>query len=201
MGRKLLKWNEWSPGLDTDDMTVREVMATMPRSDPDDVPEIVRKYENPESPDKLPGAITLDRHDCLHVILGRGLHVQDEAFIIGVTMGAASDMTTEIAETFIRISTTEYPKAWQFELEHIQSYRLGVGFAEDMLPNTDLHLTPFEEPPLFDTKVAELRRNLGLVKAEMRAYFRSEEILVPGSRATRRLDTSARREDKDLKSE
>ena len=39
MGRKLLKWNEWSPGLDTDDMTVREVMATMPRSDPDDVPD------------------------------------------------------------------------------------------------------------------------------------------------------------------
>ncbi|MEM7190985.1 MAG: hypothetical protein AAF439_15345 [Pseudomonadota bacterium] len=198
MGRKLLKWNEWSPGLDTDDMTVREVLSTMPRSDPDDVPDIVRKYENPESPDRLPGAISLDRHDCLHVILGRGLHVQDEAFIIGVTMGAASDITEEIVETFIRISTTEYPEAWRFQTEHIQSYRLGVGFAEDMLPNADLHLTPYEEAPLFDTKVAEIRRNLGLVKAEMRAYFRSEEILVPGSRATRRLDTSARREDRDL---
>ncbi|MEM9140867.1 MAG: hypothetical protein AAGB15_13660, partial [Pseudomonadota bacterium] len=81
MGRELLKWNEWSPGLDTDDMTVRQVLATMPRSDPNDVPAIVRKYENPESPDRLPGAISLDRHDCLHVILGRGLHVQDEAFI------------------------------------------------------------------------------------------------------------------------
>ena len=121
MGRKLLKWNEWSPGLDTDDMTVREVLATMPQSDADDVPEIVRKYENPESPDRLPGAIGLQRHDCLHVILGRGLHVQDEAFIIGVTMGAASDMTAEHADTFVRVSTTEYPKAWRFEPEHIQS--------------------------------------------------------------------------------
>ena len=198
MGRKLLKWNEWSPGLDTDDMSVRDVLATMPRSDPDDVPEIVRKYENPESPDRLPGAISLDRHDCLHVILGRGLHVQDEAFIIGATMGAASDITAEIVEAFIRISTTEYPEAWRFQPEHIQSYRLGVGFAEDMLANADLHLTPFEEPPLFDTSVAKIRHDLGLVKAEMRAYFRSEEFLVPGSRATRRLDTSARRKDQDL---
>ena len=198
MGRKLLKWNEWSPGLDTDDMTVREVLATMPRSDPDDVPDIVRRYENPESPDRLPGAISLDRHDCLHVILGRGLHVQDEAFIIGVTMGADKTMTAELAETFIRISTTEYPEAWRFLPEHIASYRLGVGFAEDMLAGSDLHLTPFEEPPLFDTKVAAIRRDLGLVKAEMRAYFRAEEILVPGSRASRRLDNDPRREDRDL---
>ncbi|MEM1299218.1 MAG: hypothetical protein AAGH68_08035 [Pseudomonadota bacterium] len=198
MGRKLLKWNEWSPGLDTDDMTLREVLATMPRSDPDDVPEIVRRYENPESPERLPGAISLDRHDCLHVVLGRGLHVQDEAFIIGATMGAASDITEEVVERFIHISTTDYPEAWRFLPEHIASYRLGVGFALDLMPNADLHLTPYEEPPLFDTKVAEVRRSLGLVKAEMRAYFRSEEILVPGSRATRRLDTSARREDKDL---
>lgn len=201
MGRKLLKWNEWSPGLDTDEMTVREVLATMPRSDPDDVPEIVRKYENPESPDRFPGAITLDRHDCLHVILGRGLHVQDEAFIIGVTMGAASDITDELIERFVEISTTAYPEAWRFEEAHIASFRLGVGFASDLLPGADLHLTPYEEPPLFDEKVAAIRAGLGLVKAEMRAYFRSEEILVPGSRATRRLDNDARRSDGDLSHE
>ncbi|MEO1492316.1 MAG: hypothetical protein AAFV19_09220 [Pseudomonadota bacterium] len=199
MGRELLKWSEWSPGLDTDGMTLRDAMATMPRSDPDDVPEIVRKYENPESPDRLPGAISLDRHDCLHTILGRGLHVQDEAFIIGVTMGSASDITSDIVEEFIRISTTDYPEAWRFQPEHIASYRLGVGFAEDMLANTDLHFTPWEEPPLFDTTVGEIRRDLGLVKAEMRAYFRAEEILVPGTRATRRLDNSARRPDQAMK--
>ncbi|MFK7941754.1 MAG: hypothetical protein AB8B85_02390 [Paracoccaceae bacterium] len=198
MGRELLKWNEWSPGLDTDDMTIRQVLATMPRSDPNDVPDIVRHYENPESPARLPGAISLDRHDCLHVILGRGLHVQDEAFIIGVTMGADKEITAELVDLFIRVSTTEYPEAWRFQPEHIASYRLGIGFAEDMLSGTDLHLRPFEEPPLFDTKVSDIRRELGLVKAEMRAYFRAEEILVPGSRATRRLDNDSRRMDQDL---
>jgi hypothetical protein len=198
MGRKLLKWNEWSPGLDTDDLTIKQVLATMPRSDPEDVPEIVCKYENPDSPDCFPGAISLERHDCLHALLGRGLHVQDEAFIIGVTMGAASDITSELIEKFIHISTTDYPEAWRFQEAHIASYKLGIGFAEDALKNKDLHLIPFEKSPLLDKTVKEVRDSLGLIKEEMRAYFRAEEILVPGSRATRRLDVDPNRCDKDL---
>ncbi len=198
MGRKLLKWNEWQPGLDTDAMTLAQVLDTMPKSDADDVPDIVRKYENPESPDALPGAISLERHDCLHVILGRGLHVQDEAFIIGVTMGADATMTCDITERFIEISTTLYPKAWQFEPDHIASYRLGVGFGMDNLKGADLHLTPFENDPYQSQTVAQLRKDLGIVKEELRAYFRKEELLVPGSRASRRMDTYKGRSDHDL---
>jgi hypothetical protein len=198
MGRKLLQWDEWQPGLDTDDMTLAAVLDTMPKSDAEDVPEIVRKYENPESPDALPGSISLERHDCLHVILGRGLHVQDEAFIIGVTMGADSTMTSEITEKFVEISTTLYPAVWRFKPDHISSYRLGVGFAMDNLKGVNLHLTPWENEPYQSQTVRELRKSLRLVKAEMRAYYRKEELLVPGTRASRRLDTSAKRFDSDL---
>lgn len=199
MGRQLLEWSDWQPGLDTDDMTLGAVLATMPKSDAEDVPEIVRRYENPESPEALPGAIALDRHDCLHVILGRGLHVQDEAFVIGATMGAASDITAGVLDRFAEISTTLYPPVWRFKPEHMASFRLGTGFALDNMPGADLHLIPFETPPYQVRKVADLRKDLGLVKAEMRAYYRREELLVPGTRASRRLDTSARREDRDLK--
>ena len=196
MGRRLdLRWDEWNPGLDTDDMTLREVLATMPASDAAEVPAIIKKYENPESPDALPGAIHLDRHDCIHVLLGRGLHVQDEAFVIGATMGAASDITDEAIDTFIRVSTTEYPKHWRFEEAHIASFRLGVGFAVDNLNNADLHLVPMEDEPWQSMTVAEARKALGISKHELRAYFRKAEILVPGTRATRRLDTSAHRKD------
>ena len=201
MGRALLEWDEWQPGLDTDDMTLAEVLATMPAANADEVPEIIRKYENPESPDALPGAITLERHDCLHVILGRGLHVQDEAFIIGATMGAASDITNDNVETFIRVSTTEYPKHWRFEEVHIGSYRLGIGYADDNMKGLDLHLTPFEDEPWQSMKVGEIRKKLGLVKEEMRAYYRKETHLVPGTRASQRLDTSAQRIARDLKPE
>ena len=199
MGRRVdLSWDEWTPGLDTDDMTIAEVLATLPAADAEDVPEVIKKYENPDSPDALPGAITLARHDCIHVLLGRGLHVQDEAFVIGATMGAASDITGEIVEFFIEVSTTEYPKHWRFEAEHIPSYRLGVGFAQDNLKNRDLHLIPLEAEPWQSKPVSEARRDLGIVKEELRAYFRKAELLVPGTPATRRLDTSARRPDTRL---
>ena len=198
MGRALLQWDEWSPGLDTDAMTIREVLATMPAASAEEVPEIIRRYENPESPDALPGAIALDRHDCIHVLLGRGLHVQDEAFVIGATMGAASDVTTEVIERFVRISTTEYPKHWRFEPEHIACYMLGVGWAHDNAPGRDLHLIPLETAPWQETTVAEARRRLGIVKEELRAYFRIGELMTPGTRASRRLDTSGHRTDRAL---
>jgi len=200
MGRRVdLNWDEWSPGLDTDDMTIAEVLATMPAAEADDVPEIIKKYENPESPDALPGAIHLNRHDCIHVLVGRGLHVQDEAFVIGATMGAASDITDEVVEFFIKVSTTQYPKHWRFEEEHIPSYRLGVGFAMDNMRGKDLHLIPLEDEPWQSKTVAQARKDLGISKPELRAYFRKAELLVPGTRATRRLDTSAQRNDVSLR--
>ncbi|MEO0390709.1 MAG: hypothetical protein AAF218_07180 [Pseudomonadota bacterium] len=199
MGRRIdLNWDEWSPGLDTDDMTLAEVLATLPAANADEVPEIIKKYENPESPDALPGAIHLNRHDCIHVLVGRGLHVQDEAFVIGATMGAASDITEEIVDFFIHVSTTLYPKHWRFEPEHIASYKLGVGWAIDNLPDKDLHLIPLEAEPWQSKTVRQARRDLGIVKEELRAYFRKAELLVPGTRATRRLDTSAQRRDVHL---
>lgn len=200
MGRRVdLSWDEWNPGLDTDSMTIAEVLASMPAAHADDVPAIIKKYENPESPDALPGAITLARHDCIHVLLGRGLYVQDEAFVIGATMGAASGITGDIVEFFVKVSTTEYPKHWRFEAEHIPSYRLGIGFALDNLKGKDLHLIPLEEEPWQSKTVRDARRELGIVKEELRAYFRKAELLVPGTRATRRLDTSAQRTDTQLR--
>jgi len=201
MGRALLQWDEWNPGLDTDDMTLSEVLASLPAAEAEDVPEIIRRYENPESPEALPGSISLERHDCIHAILGRGLHVQDEAFVIGATMGAASDFTDEAMETFIKVSTQEYPKHWRFTEENIMSYRLGVGFAEDHPLFTDLHLIPLEDDEWQKWTIRDLRKHFGLVKAEMRAYYRSEEILTPGTRASRRLDTCARRHDQALTSQ
>ncbi|PJI91993.1 hypothetical protein BC777_0834 [Yoonia maricola] len=199
MGRRIdLNWEEWNPGLDTDDMTLAEVLATLPAANAEDVPEIIKKYENPESPDALPGAIHLNRHDCIHVLLGRGLHVQDEAFIIGVTMGAASDITNEHVDTFIRVSTTDYPKHWRFEEAHIASYRLGVGYAVDNLAGKDLHLIPLEDEPWQSMTVGAARKALGMSKHELRAYYRKAELLVPGTPASRRLDTSALRTDRSL---
>lgn len=196
MGRGInLKWDEWTPGLETGELTLRDVLATMPRSDEEEVPEIIRRYENPSSPDALPGAISLDRHDCLHVIFGRGMHVDDEAFIIGATMGAASDLTDEDVETFIRVSTEDYPVHWRFSEQNINSFKLGLGFSNEHLPNADIHLVPLETEMWKEKTVAEIRKELGVSKHELRAYFRYSKTLNPDLSASMRLDTSASRDD------
>lgn len=199
MGRVLerLRWNEWNPGLDDEiaKLTLAEVLATMPAASAEDVPEIIQRYENPNSPYALPGAISLPRHDCVHCLLGRGLTVSDESFIIGVTMGAASDMTDAAAAEFIRVSTELYPEHWRFQEADINAYRLGLGYAADALPNKDIHLIPLETQPWLERSLKSIRAELGIIPEELRAYFRMEELLIPGTRSSRRLDTCARRED------
>lgn len=196
LGRKInLKWDEWNPGLDTDDLTLADVLETMPQTDEQDVPSVVKKYENPSSPFALPGALNIDRHDCLHVILGRGMHVDDEAFIIGVTMGAASDITDSAIEKFIKVSTTEYPRHWKFTTENINSFRLGVGFSFKNLQKSDIHLIPLELGKWQKMKVSEIRKRLQISKHELRAYFRFSQTINPDMKSSKRLDTSPNIED------
>ena len=61
---------------------------------PKDVPLIIKLTENPKysSSRVFTGAVDLFTHDCIHVLLGRGLLLKDEAFVIGYTMGSAKRM-------------------------------------------------------------------------------------------------------------
>ncbi|MEM7172163.1 MAG: hypothetical protein AAF530_18475 [Pseudomonadota bacterium] len=182
-----LKWHEWKPGLMGDNLTLGEVMATMPASDAEEVPDVIRHYENPSSPWALPGAVSLDRHDCIHVLLGRGLTVQDEAFVIGVTMGAASDITDGAVQCYEYVSTQLFPKPWQFSSKHLHAFRLGLGFAQSNIPALDLHLIPLETSGYQDCRIDEIRRGLGLNRSVLRSYNAMETLLIPDSRSSRRL--------------
>ena len=51
------------------------------------IPKVIQLLENPKSPLPFPGQITLENHDCLHVLFDIGFSLADEAFIVGFTMG------------------------------------------------------------------------------------------------------------------
>jgi hypothetical protein len=55
----------------------------------------------------------LEGHDCMHVILGRGLLNQDEAFVIGFTMGSARKITEQHATEYLRIGSTPIWKTFE----------------------------------------------------------------------------------------
>ena len=43
-----VSWKDWCPGLDNDERTMRQVLATLPAAPPEAIPWIVRLFENPE---------------------------------------------------------------------------------------------------------------------------------------------------------
>src|SRR5262249_27159168 len=83
-------WHAWDPFVIPETKSLAHARLTMPRSPIKKIPLLVRILENPTSPISLAGPTTLLDHDCIHIILGRGLLQQDEGFVIGYSIGNAS---------------------------------------------------------------------------------------------------------------
>ncbi len=183
-----LKWHEWTPGLDNGHWTLGAVLETMKSAGGAGamaIPWIIRLLENPTSPLHLPGAISLERHDAVHILLGRGMRVQDEAFVIGFTMGADPALRDWHVSLFKWASNVLYPKVYRFTNDHLVAFELGVREGRRQ-PCTNLHLFPFEDH-LGET-LDSLRKRLGINRARLYAVFRHERILLPATKASWRLD-------------
>lgn len=180
-----LSWRDWNPGLDNINWTLGGVLASLPAAPPTAIPRIIKLVENPSSPIALPGAITLARHDAIHVLIGRGLTNQDEAFVIGFTMGATKRLRRWQEWLFIAIATTLYPKPYTFSKRDAIAFRLGVAEGRHQ-KCTALEEIPFED--MRDMTLIDLRRKIGINAARLRAVYRWERKLIAGTRASRRLD-------------
>ena len=94
--QKVLAEN-WHHPLSNDGSTLQSVLGTMRdfKLAQQDIPFIIKATENPKyiTSKLFTGAVDLFSHDCIHVLLGRGLLVKDEAFVIGYTMGSGKKMS------------------------------------------------------------------------------------------------------------
>lgn len=180
-------WSEWHPGLDNDHLTLREVYDTLPGFPASKVPEIVRKYENPDSPVAFPGAVSLLRHDLVHILLGRGLLDQDEAFVIGFTMGTAKDELTEKhVGTMKAVFQAAYPEPYRIAEEDLIAFDLGVRTGREM-GMKDLYKYPIED--FMYMPIGHMRRTLGINTERLRAIYREESEKIPNTLETARLST------------
>lgn len=178
-------WSEWFCGLDNGHLTLRAVYQTLPGFPADKVPSIVRKFENPDSPDALPGAVTLLRHDLIHILLGRGLLDQDEAFVIGFTMGTAKEALTEGHVAGMKdIFSRQYPEPYRIAEEDLIAYDLGVRTGREM-GIRDLYKVVIEE--LMDQPIGEVRKALGIDEARLREIYREEARKIPNTLESARL--------------
>ena len=84
------------------------------------VPFRVWLLENPQSFMALPSNISLPNHDCLHLLLNRGFSPEDEAFILGFTMGNDLDNSWLHIRLFKLANRLFYPQKYQFNREHLK---------------------------------------------------------------------------------
>ncbi|MEA5624529.1 hypothetical protein [Nostoc sp. UHCC 0251] len=111
--------------LDIAQMNLKEVHSVVFSLHEPKIPLVIWLLENPNSPLALPGKITLRHHDYIHILLGRGISPQDEAFVIGFTMG--NDLKTNKLHLFIYklFAKFIYPYPYNFSTLDLINFNLG----------------------------------------------------------------------------
>ena len=123
------------------------------------IPKIVRLLENPVSPFALPGNIDLFGHDCLHVLLGRGFSAEDEAFVVGFSMGTDDTCRWWHVLVFKIASLWLYPKVYRLTQAQLEIFDAGFIYGQ-VLESRNLHQVDWRS--LTNVSIEQLRLRFGM---------------------------------------
>lgn len=179
-----VSWKDWCPGLDNDERTMRQVLATLPAAPAEAIPWIVRLFENPEGWLRLHGAVDLAHHDMIHVLLGRGLLGQDEAFVIGFTMGSTKAVSWAEEWWFKFAASNLYPVPYRMPRKILAAYELGLEAGRGMGVR-NIHRAV--DDSMLDRPLGDVRRTLGIDPAVLRRFYARERAILRGTAASERL--------------
>ena len=149
----------------------------------EDVPLIIKLTENPKyfTSKLFTGAVDLFSHDCIHVLLGRGLLPKDEAFVIGYTMGSGKKMSRWRRNLFLWICKYLYPEGYKFTEE--ERYIFYSGVMAGSRCSTDLSKVQFDK--LQNMKIDYIRKLLDIDKDLLKCYYCTEKRLFDGKESQR----------------
>lgn len=164
--------------------TLAAVYASLSGDAPADIPFWVWLLENPASPIALPGNIDLQTHDYLHILLGRGQSSQDEAFVVGFTMGNDPDTRPWHVALFKYFARYLYPQPYQLSAAEIKIFDLGFDYGR-RLPAQQLNRLNFE--PYLEEPVAAIRQQFGIDPQEIRLLRHFETWLLPNSETSQTI--------------
>ncbi len=182
------KWGEWYPGLNNSELTLGDVLKTLPGVSETDLPEAVYEFEDPNSSKALVGAVPLDRHDVIHVLLGRGLLDQDEAFVLGFTMGTCQGgAPSEQISKMIEALTLKYPEPYRIPGQKSLAFKLGAECAESMPACKNIFDIPLEQNSFREMKIGELRKKLGIDLEILKSSYREEASQISDTIESARL--------------
>jgi len=127
-----------------------------------DISWLVWLIENPKSPFHLHGAATLHDHDHIHVLLRRGQANDDEAFVIGFTMGNDDRTKSWESKLFKFISRWLYPKTERFTKKQLKIFDSGFKYGQSKL-NLYKRISEFDWDKMDkNTPLDEVKKSFGV---------------------------------------
>ncbi|MCG9893106.1 MAG: hypothetical protein MH252_18800 [Thermosynechococcaceae cyanobacterium MS004] len=164
-----------SPEHDIGSLTLGEAYRLFVKDEQSAIPLQVWLLENPNSPIALPGNVDLRGHDCIHLLLNRGMSNFDEAFVVGFTMGNCDAVKERHISSFKLFSRFFYPATFRFKEWHLRVFELGLMYGRK-LEYRNLHLENFD--PYFDMKISVLRQKFGVITDEIKLIWKTERIFL-----------------------
>jgi len=165
----------WHPSLSFSRRKLKNVLKEMNSFKllQENIPLIIKLVENPnyKTAKLFGGAVDLFTHDCIHVMLGRGLLLKDEAFVIGYTMGSTKSMRRWKRNLFMFMSKYFYPKTYKFGEEERFVFNIGV-MAGSLCP-TDLSQINFKK--YLNKQTGTIRKELKIDVDFLKKYYTLEK--------------------------
>lgn len=177
-------WGMWYPGLRNPNVSMQSMLDTLPGVEEVGIPKEVQFFEDPTSTIALPGAVSLIWHDAIHILLGRGLLDQDEAFVVGFTMGNASSFRNEDAVLLRNAFSHSYPEPFRVHGKKLLAFDLGIEAGRTIgIPDIAEHGGCFSN----SATLREWRDHFGIMEESLRAFYVRESMMIPKTLESARL--------------
>jgi hypothetical protein len=122
-------------------------------------PLFIRILERPNRFIALPFQIDLFTHDCIHILLGIGTYMHDEAFLIGFTMGNSHRINCFYKEIYKFLTHNLYPKVYGLTRKELlifdRGYQYGQLIGQQSLDRVDFNA-------LLGIKISTLRKQFNM---------------------------------------
>ena len=191
MGRKLSSYQDWHIPFTRADITLQmalDSLSEVRREAKVDSPLMVKLAEAPmlrSSGLKIfSGQMNLYQHDCIQILLGRGLHDMDEAFTAGFAMGSSKKVTDSEHSLYAFIAKHIYPDVYKFTDHELSLFKdaIRLAYISNCSP-----LDKFQFDEWLDQPIGIIRDAVGIEADLILAYYGVEQRKYPQFITSQRL--------------
>lgn len=188
-GVRMSSQQAWHIPFHEDGISLRAALSTMPSPViPEEMPLMLRLHRDPNLSflGQLVSRAGLDQHqhDCIHLLLGRGLLPMDQAFVLGFTIGCSTKSSIPEHRLQGEVGRHFYKNVSLFDEAESAVFREGIKLAYLCCC---VPLENFDFTPWYDQTLLQLRKATGIDPELVMAYYAIEKHRYPHSLASQRL--------------